>query len=57
MIGPNGHVHSFTRVPIRSLGEDLETKTMRLVLNDEFGYTVPIRTSQAIVAVACSEVA
>ena len=31
----DGHVHSFPKVPIRSLGEDLENLKMQLVLNDE----------------------
>ena len=36
-------MHSFTKVPIGSSGEDLEsTIIIQLVLNDEFRYTVPI---------------
>ena len=35
-------VCAFARVPIESLGEDLENIIMQLVLNDEFGYMVPI---------------
>ena len=33
----DGHVHSFTGVPIRSLGGDLENIRIWLALNDDLG--------------------